>query len=57
MRSQWRMVHLVVAQILTGPERFFQWIDSKDKDSRCEGTRHVCPHSGRWLLRTWTEVY
>ena len=32
VRSQWRMVRLIVAQKLTGPEKSFRWIGSKDTD-------------------------
>ena len=56
MMSQLRMVHQVVVQRWTDLERYFQWIGSRDMGSICGGTRHVCPRSGKWLLRMWIEV-
>ena len=56
VRTQWRMVHLVIVRKWMDLERYFQWIGSRDMDSRYGVKRHVCPHSGRWRHQTWIEV-
>ena len=34
VRTQWRMVRLVVVRKLMGLERYFQWIGNRGMDSR-----------------------
>ena len=34
VRTQWRMVRLVVVRKLMGLEKYFRWIGNKDMDSR-----------------------
>ena len=56
VRTQWKMVRLVVVRKWMGLERYSQWIGNRDMDSRYEAKRHVCPHSGRWPHQMWIEV-
>ena len=56
VRTQWRMVHLVIVPKWMDLERYFRWIGSRDMDSRYGVKRHVCPHSGRWRHQMWIEV-
>ena len=56
VRTQWRMVHLVIVRngwILKG---IFNGLVVEDMDSRYGVKRHVCPHSGRWRHQMWIEV-
>ena len=56
VRTQLRMVRLVIVRKWMDLERCFQWIGSRDMGSICGVTRRVCPRSGKWLLRMWIEV-
>ena len=56
VRTQLRMVRLVIVRKWMDLERCFQWIGSRDMGSRYGVKRHVCPHSGRWHRRMWIEV-
>ena len=50
VRTQWRMVHLVIVRKWMDLERYFQWIGSRDMDSRYGVKRHV------WRHQMWIEV-